>query len=389
MRAIGVVTVGRSDYGHLRPVLRKLQADSDLELILLVGGTHLSPRESMTAGMISSDGFPISAKVETPPQLDTPEGIGKTIGAGVSGFAEVFASTKIDILVTLGDRFEMHAATLAALPFRIPVAHIHGGELTEGAFDDALRHSMTKLSHLHFASTEQHAERLIQMGEEPWRVLVSGAPGLDEIGSLRLLRPEDLGRQFQISMNPLPLLVTFHPVTLEYERTEWQVGQLLDALRLARMPSIFTLPNADTNNRVILRLVREFVESSPSAAMIENFGTHAYFSMMAASAAMVGNSSSGIIEAASFRLPVVNIGTRQKGRLRAANTIDVGYTTTEVLQGIRKATSAEFRASLRDLTNPYGDGHASAAIVDRLKSVDLDEGLIKKRFCDLHVLSNG
>jgi UDP-hydrolysing UDP-N-acetyl-D-glucosamine 2-epimerase len=387
MRTIGVVTVGRSDYGILRPILKKIQADSDLKLALLVTGAHLSPG-SMTLAAIKSDGFPILVTLGNPVQADTPAGVAKTIGAGVSGFAGVYANTPMDILLVLGDRFEMHAAALAALPFKIPVAHVHGGEVTEGAFDDALRHSMTKLSHLHFASTQQSAQRLIQMGEEPWRVMVSGAPGLDELRSARILRPEELEGQFGISLTPPPLLVTFHPVTLEYERTEWQTMQLLDAIRLTGIPAVFTLPNADTNNQAITRLVTEFVQTNRSARLVENFGTQAYFSMMAASAAMVGNSSSGIIEAASFKLPVVNIGTRQKGRLRVANVIDVAYDSAEIVQGIRKAVEPGFRASLKDLKNPYGNGNASAVIVDRLKSVSLDEKLIKKSFYDFPPLTN-
>lgn len=383
MRTIGVVTVGRSDYGLLRPILKRIQADSELKLSLFVGGMHLSPDFSMTVGMIKSDGFPISARVDTPAYTDTPAAIAKAMGAGGAGFAEVFALMRPDLLLVLGDRFEMHAAALAALPFKIPVAHVHGGEITEGAFDDALRHSMTKLSHLHFASAEPYAKRLIQMGEEPWRVMVSGAPALDNIGTMGLLTPEELQHQFGIATNPPPLLVTFHPVTLEYERTEWQTGQLLNAIRVSGIPPVFTLPNADTSNRIIIRLLKEFIEKNSSAKLIENFGTQAYFSMMAASAAMVGNSSSGIIEAASFKLPVVNVGTRQKGRLRAANVIDVGYETEEIVRGIRTALDPEFRAGLQNLENPYGNGDASERIVDRLKSIPIDGRLIKKVFYDL------
>src|SRR5438128_3350813 len=214
MRTIGVASVGRSDYGHLRPILRKIQEDPELSLALLVGGTHLS--------MIADDAFPIMAIVETPPQADTPAGIAKTIGAGVSGFAEAFASITIDILVVLGDRFEMHAAALAALPFKIPVAHIHGGEVTEGAIDDALRHSMTKLSHLHFVATAEYGRRVAQMGEESWRITISGAPSLDNLDHVRLFTREEMEGRFALCLQPPPLLVTFHPVTLEYEQAEWQ-----------------------------------------------------------------------------------------------------------------------------------------------------------------------
>jgi len=390
MRTIGAVTVGRSDYGLLRPVLKRIQSDSDLKLALLVGGIDSSSDSAKRIAMIHGDGFSISGTGSKPPDGDTPVAIARAIGEGVAGFAALFDSAiRPDLLLVLGDRFEMHAAALAALPFNIPVAHVHGGEITEGAFDDALRHSMTKLSHLHFASTEQHAQRLIQMGEEPWRVTISGAPGLDNIGAMTLLTPPELETQFGVSISARPLLVTFHPVTLEYEKTEWHVAQLLDAIRASSLPSVFTMPNADTGNRTIVRLIRSFVEGNSSAVLIENFGTQAYFSMMANSAAMVGNSSSGIIEAASFKLPVVNIGTRQKGRTRAGNVLDVGYTTDEIVVGIRKAMDPAFRASLAGLRNPYGDGNASSTIVTRLKSVVLDEKLIKKQFCDLRTASNG
>jgi UDP-N-acetylglucosamine 2-epimerase (non-hydrolysing) len=388
MRTIGVVTVGRSDYGLLRPILRRIQDDRTLNLALFVGGMHCYPNSAATVSQIEADKFPIAARVDALPRGDAPADIAKAMGEGVSGFAHCFARIRPDILLVLGDRFEMHAAALAALPFKIPVAHVHGGEITEGAFDDALRHSITKLSHLHFASAERYAQRLIQMGEEPWRVIVSGAPGLDDIQAMTLLEPKEIERQFGLTMSPPPLLVTFHPVTLEYEQTESQTRHLLDAIALAGIPPVFTLPNADTNNGTIIRLVREFVRTNASARIVENFGTRAYFSMMALCAAMVGNSSSGIIEAASFNLPVVNVGTRQKGRIRGANVIDVGYETQDVLRGIRAAADPEFRASLNGLKNPYGAGNASAVILDRLKSVPLDEKLVKKSFHDIES-SNG
>jgi UDP-hydrolysing UDP-N-acetyl-D-glucosamine 2-epimerase len=282
----------------------------------------------------------------------------------------------------MGDRFEMHAAALAALPFKIPVAHVHGGELTEGAIDDALRHSITKLSHLHFVSTDVYARRVIQLGEEPWRVVVSGAPSLDHLRSLTLLTRVELEAQVGCSLEPAPLLVTYHPVTLEYEQTEWQVTQLLAALEAARRPLIFTLPSADTYARVIIRLVRAFVARQPQAHLVSNLGTRGYFSMMAYALAMVGNSSSGIIEAPSLGLPVVNIGTRQQGRIRAANVLDVGNSREEILRGIAAATMPAFRERLRGLVNPYGQGRAADIIVARLKETPRDERLLRKRFAD-------
>lgn len=384
MRTIGVVTSARADYSVYLPVLRRIQADPDLKLYLMVTGMHLVPEFGMTANLIEADGFEIGQCIETLLASDSPSGIAKSMGMGILSFAQAFAQFKPDILVVLGDRFEMAAAPLAALPFKIPVAHLHGGELTFGAIDDALRHAITKLSHLHFVSTEAYAKRVIQLGEEPWRVILSGAPSLDNLKNIVLLDRVALEQQFAIKTDPPPLLVTFHPVTLEHEDTDWQTDELLAALDSAKLPLVFTLPNADTNGSIIIRKIRAFVEMHSQAYLVENFGTQGYFSIMSCAAAMVGNSSSGILEAASFKLPVVNIGTRQLGRVRAKNVIDVGYPRGEVLAGIRQALDPAFRESLKDLQNPYGDGNAAERIVTALKTIPLDERLLRKQFFDLN-----
>ena len=381
MRTIGVVTVGRSDYGIYLPVFRRVEEDPDLRLYLIVAGMHLSPEFGLTVREIEKDGFEIGECIEMLLSSDTPEGIGKSMGLGTLGFAQAYGRFCPDILLVLGDRFEMHAAALAALPFKIPVAHIHGGEVTQGAIDDALRHSMTKLSHLHFVSTQEYARRVIQLGEEPWRVIVSGAPSLDNLNTVKLLEREELATRFGLHLDETPfLLATFHPVTLEYEQTEWQVAELLAALEACGLPVVFTMPNADTSGHIIVRMIGEFVATHSSARFVDNLGTQGYFSAMALATAMVGNSSSGIIEAPSFRLPVVNIGTRQDGRVRGPNVIDVGYERKEIVQGIRTAVQTEFREKLHDSVNPYGRGQASDRIVERLKEVALDEKLVRKRF---------
>ena len=385
MRTIGVVTVARSDYGIYLPVLRRIREDPDLELRLIVGGMHLSPEFGSTVKMIEADGFEVAERVEMLMSSDTPEGIAMSMGLGTLGFAQAYARSRPDMLVVLGDRFEMHSAALAALPFNIPIAHIHGGELTEAAIDDALRHSITKLSHVHFVAATEYARRVIQLGEEPWRVVVTGAPGLDNLREMELMNPYQLEVEHGISMTPAPLLVTFHPVTLEYKETGWQVAELLEALEDSRLPVVFTLPNADTFGRVVISMVEDYVQSHPSASMVSNLGTRAYFSAMSLSAAMVGNSSSGIIEAASFGLPVVNIGNRQRGRIRGRNVIDVGNTRSEVMDGIRRALQPHFRKELEQMANPYGGGDASATIVRTLKQLDLDEKLIVKRFYDVSI----
>jgi UDP-N-acetylglucosamine 2-epimerase (non-hydrolysing)/GDP/UDP-N,N'-diacetylbacillosamine 2-epimerase (hydrolysing) len=380
---IGVVTVARSDYGIYVPLLRALQAADGLALALFVGGMHLSPDFGLTVRAIEADGYPIAARVAMALTADTPADIARSMGLGVAGFAGAFARSRPDILVVLGDRFEMHAAALAALPFKLPVAHIHGGELTYGAMDDALRHSMTKLSHLHFTATEAYARRVIQLGEEPWRVTVSGAPGLDNLRTVELLSRAEIEARYTLRLDEPFLIVTYHPVTLEFERTAWQTGEMLAALDETQMPIVFTLPNADTAGRLITELLRGFVAAHPRCRLVDNLGTQGYFSLMALAAAMVGNSSSGLLEAPSFQLPVVNIGNRQAGRVRAANVLDVGYNRAEIEAGIRRAVAPGFRAGLAALTNPYGDGHAAGRIVERLKAVALDDRLLVKRFFDL------
>ena len=380
MRTIGVVTVSRSDYGIYLPLLRAIEADPELQLYLIVSGMHLSPEFGHTVDMIKADGFNVDEQVETLLSSDTPEGIAKSVGLGILGFAQVYARFRPDILVVLGDRFEMYAAVVAALPFKMPVAHIHGGELTEGAIDDSLRHSITKMSHLHFVATDVYAQRVIQMGEEPWRVVTCGALGLDNLRTIRLLNRHEFAKQFGITLPDKFLLVTYHPVTLEFEHTERQTRELLAALDAIGLPVLFTMPNADTGGRVIRRLIDGFLFKHPDSKRIENLGTQGYFSAMALAEAMVGNSSSGIIEAASFSLPVVNVGNRQKGRIRNKNVIDVGYSHAEILKGIKKATSPAFRTTLQGTVNLYGDGHAAEKIVEVLRGIELGDRLVVKRF---------
>ena len=383
MRSVAVVTVGRSDYGIYVPVLRAIEAAPDLELLLIASGSHLSPEFGLTINAIRSDGFAIADSVEMLLSSDTPQGIAKSMGLGVIGFAQSYARLKPDLLLVLGDRFEMHSAALAALPFNIPVAHIHGGERTEGAIDESLRHSMTKLSHLHFVATEEYARRVEQLGEEPWRIIVSGAPGLDNVASTSLLDAVGLESRLNISLAQPPLLVTFHPVTLEHEQTGWHITELLAALEEFGGPMVFTMPNADTSGRLVAQKIAEFTKRHDKVWLVDNLGVPLYFSMMKVARAMVGNSSSGIIEAASFGLPVVNIGTRQAGRVRAANVIDTGYSRQQILDALRIATSAGFRQKLTDMKNPYGTGNAAGRIVDRLRQVPIDDRLIRKPFHDL------
>ncbi|MEW6719253.1 MAG: UDP-N-acetylglucosamine 2-epimerase [Thermodesulfobacteriota bacterium] len=382
MRTVGVVTTSRADYGIYLPVLRAVRSEPGLALRLFVTGMHLSPRFGRTVEAIEADGFEPAGRVPVLEESDDPRAVAASMARGTAGFAELFARSRPDILLVLGDRFEMHAAALAALPFKIPVAHIHGGELTEGAIDDALRHSMTKLSHLHFAATREYGRRIVQMGEEPWRVSVTGSPSLDNLATARRLTAEELESRFGIRVTPETLLATFHPTTLEFEDAGRQADEFLAALKASGRPVVFTMPNADTGGMAIRERILRFLREEPTARAVENLGTDAYFSVLGLCRAMTGNSSSGLVEAPSFFLPVVNVGNRQRGRVRGRNVIDVGYGREEIAGGIRRATDPAFGESLRGMENPYGDGKAAPRIVAKLAETPLSDRLLVKRFHD-------
>lgn len=381
-RTVGVVTVSRSDYGHLTPLLEALRDAPDLDPALIVAGMHLAPEFGRTVSLIEADGWPIAERVEMLLSSDSPQGLATSIGLGVAGFAQVFARRGLDLLVVLGDRFEMLAAAVAALPFGLPVAHVHGGEESEGAIDNQIRHAITKVSHLHFASAEVHAERIRRMGEERWRVHVVGAPGLDRIRRLRPLDRAALGTRLTLPPERPWVVVTFHPVTLELGEIEVQTGELLSALDALDVQYVVTSPNADTGGRDLAGRLEAWAAARPSVRLVKSLGDEVYLSLLAHAAAMVGNSSSGLIEAPSFRLPVVNVGGRQRGRLRARNVIDVGAARAEIVRGLERALDPGFRASLAGLVNPYGDGRAAARIAEVLRSVPLTPALIQKRFED-------
>lgn len=387
MRTIDLITVARSDFGIYQSLLRVLLAEPELKLRVLVSGAHLSRQHGYTVSEIEAAGVPIAARVEALTGSDTPQGISQSIAHGVLGFTEVFAKAKPDLLIVLGDRFDMFAAALAAVPFNIPIAHLHGGEVTAGAIDEGLRHALTKLSHLHFVATEEYARRVRQLGEEPWRIHTVGAPGLDGLEKMRLLSRGELEERFKLDLTEAPLLVTFHPVTRQYEQAAAQTRELRAALEESGLPVVFTAPNADTFGRTIRSEIEEFVAAHPRAQLVESFGQPGYFSMLAQARAMVGNSSSGIIEAASFQLPVVDLGERQSGRAHGRNVLHAPSRRAEILAAVRQAIAPGFRAGLRDLANPYRTGHGDAApaIVEILKTVPLDERLLLKRFQDLPV----
>lgn len=383
MRTIAVVTGARAEYGILRPVMKKIAARPDLALRLMVTGAHLSPAvRSIDA--IEQDGFAIDDRIDMLEGSDNPEGIAVSMGRGTVGFARAFGARVPDLLLVAGDRYETHAAVVASVPFNIPVAHIHGGEITEGAIDDVLRHAITKMSHLHFAATEPYARRLRQMGEESWRVIVSGAPSLDTARELPRLSAAELEARLGRRIDGPLLVVTFHPVTREFADTACQIEELLAAIDAtsAGATVLVTWPNADTNAHVIVDAVRAYAASRANAIAVPDLGSAAYFSVLDRAAAMIGNSSSGIVEAASFRLPVVDIGARQQGRLAAANVIHAGNSRDAIADAIREAMSPAFRERLRNLVNPYGDGHAADRIVSTLADVEPGPRLLMKRFVD-------
>lgn len=381
MRRVGVVTVARSDYGIYRPVLRALERREDVQVELFVGGMHLLERFGLTVSEIERDGFPIAERVDFLGAGDSPVDVAVAIGRGVAAFADAFERNRPDILIVLGDRFEMFAAGIAALPLALPLAHLHGGESTEGAIDESIRHSLTKLSHLHFAATEDYARRIVQMGEEPWRVHVSGAPALDALVDFEPLSDDELAARGVRLAGPT-LLVTYHPATLAPQETKGELDALLRAVDDSGLDAVFTFPNADAGHRAIVSRLESLPRDNGRVTVVESLGSQAYFTLMSRAAAMIGNSSSGIIEAASFKLPVVDVGIRQRGRMRPANVIPAEGRADAIRSAIDRALDARFRSSIAGLVNPYGDGHAGERIAEVVATAPLDRRLLVKRFHD-------
>lgn len=383
-RTIGVVTVARSDYGHLLPLLGALEAAADVELLVYVAGSHLaSPFGVRTGDLVAAGRWRIAARIEMGIEDDAPGTIAEATGRGVAGFAREFTRRRPDVLVVLGDRYEMLSAALAALPFAMPVAHLHGGELTEGAIDEQIRHAITKLAHLHFPAAEPYAARLRQMGEEPWRVHCFGAPGVDRLRGGRSLSREEIGARLGRPLGRPTVLVTFHPETLAVADIHRQVEELTAALEKVDGDIVATAPGADTAYRVIGAALERLAERRPAMRLVATLGDDVYTSLLREADVMVGNSSSGLIEAPSFGLPVVNIGDRQRGRLRAANVIDVAAERDAIAKAIRRALDPAFRRGLAGLVNPYGDGHAAPRIARVLREVELGPRLTRKRFVDV------
>jgi len=385
-RKVFVVTGTRAEFGLLRWLMKEIQNHSQLELQVAATGMHLSPEFGSTYQEIEADGFIIDAKVEMLLSADTNTAVTKSMGLGVMGFADVYERLMPDIVVVLGDRFEIFAATSAALIAGIPVAHLHGGETTEGAFDEAIRHSITKMSHLHFVAAEDYRNRVVQLGEYPDRVFNVGGMGIDAIKRIQLLSRGELEKSIDFRLGEKNLLITFHPVTLEGgASSSAQMAELLAALdELQDTQLIFTMPNADTGGRELSAMVKEFVAKKPNACVFTSLGQLRYFSCLAQIDGVVGNSSSGLAEAPSFAIGTVNIGDRQKGRLKAESVIDCQPTKSSIVDALERLYSPAFKSMLPSVSNPYGDGGASIAIVQILAEHPL-ENLLKKSFYNLPV----
>lgn len=383
-KKICVITSSRAEYGLLMPLIKELSADLAFDLQLIVTGMHLSPEFGLTYRIIEQDGFKINEKIESLLSSDTPIGIAKSMGLTVIGFAEVYQKLRPHIVVFLGDRFEIFSAAAAAYISRIPIVHLYGGELTEGAFDDAFRHSITKMSCLHFVSTYEYKKRVIQLGENPDSVFQVGAIGLDNIKRLKLLAKKELEQELGFTFFNRNLLITFHPVTLEDGTAGIQFRYLLSVLdELIDTKLIFTKANADVYGRVINELIDEYVKNNPFRAVsFTSIGQLKYLSIMQYVDAVVGNSSSGIIEAPNFKIGTINIGDRQKGRIRAESIIDCQPSKEEIRKALRKLYSAKFQRILKNVVNPYGDGKTTKRIVQILRNFKMRENL-KKEFHDI------
>lgn len=383
-RSICVVTGTRAEYGLLSGLMKEIAADSELLLQVVATGMHLSPEFGLTYKLIEQDGFRVDAKVEMLLSSDSPTGIAKSMGLGVIGFADAFERLQPDVVVVLGDRFEILAAVQAALVARIPVAHIHGGETTEGAVDESIRHAITKMSHLHFTAAEPYRRRVLQLGEQPERVWNTGAPGLDAIAMLQLPSRAELEEWTGLLLRSPFLLVTYHPATLGEQGPEKAVQALFDALEhFSDATVVFTGANADASGRVINAMVTEFVqEHSKRMRAFTTMGQLRYLGAMKCADAVVGNSSSGIIEAPFLKTPTVNIGDRQRGRLQASSIINCREESGEIVAAIQRALSSEFRSALSSVVSLYGSGTASATMKELLKSAPLS-GLVVKRFNDV------
>jgi UDP-hydrolysing UDP-N-acetyl-D-glucosamine 2-epimerase len=386
-RKIAVVTTSRADYSHLYWPLRELSAHPDVDLKIIVMGAHLSPEFGSTIQEIEKDGFHIDARVECLLSSDSDVGMAKTIGVATLSLADIFGQMRPDLLLLIADRYEMLAPASVAVALRIPIAHIEGGEISEGAIDDAVRNALTKMSHIHFTSTQAARDRVIAMGEEPWRVHRAGAPSLDHLRRQTLFTREQVESRLRIELKHPAILVAYHPVTLARD-TVREADALFEALENLPDQILFCYPNADAGSRNLIERARTFAASRDAAHVFVNLDALTYWSLLKQVDVLVGNSSSGIMESASFALPTVNVGLRQQGRERARNVIDAAPEVRAILKAIATAKGTDFRRSLQGMTNPYGEGVASEKIVEVLTTVPLGEELLLKRHGPIRAFTN-
>ena len=384
MKRVCVVTGSRAEYGLLRWVMEGFKNSDVCTLQTVVTGMHLSPEFGSTWREIEADSFSIDWKVEMLLGSDSASAVTKSMGIAMIGFADAFSHLKPDLLVILGDRFEMLAAASAALIAGIPIAHLHGGELTEGAYDDAIRHSLTKMSHLHFTAASEYRDRVIQLGEDPARVWDVGGFGLDSITNVKLLSRAEVEDNLKISLSDKSLLVTFHPETIPDAVPEQQLEELLHALGQSSAVIVFTMPNADNKNRMLRTMIEEFVQQHSGRAVVHaSLGQQLYLSTLAEVDAVVGNSSSGLIEAPAFSKGTVNIGRRQDGRLRAKSVVDCEARRSDIAEAIDKVLEPRFQIEITSQQNPYGTGGASVKTVSIIENWFRDKVSMSKKFYDL------
>jgi len=377
-RKIAVVTTSRADYSHLYWPLRALSEHSLVDLQLIALGAHLSPEFGATIREIEKDGFPIAGRIECLLSSDSDVGMAKTIGVATLGLADHLGALRPDLLLLIADRYEMLAPACVALALRIPIAHIEGGEISEGAIDDAVRNALTKMAHVHFTSTFTARDRVISMGEQPWRVHRAGAPSLDHLKKSRLLTRDQLAEKLSLNLDIPGAVVAYHPVTLANDTLE-EADALFGALEQLPEQIFFCYPNADAGSRALIERTKSFLDARGNGRIFVNLDAVTYWSLLRQAALFLGNSSSGIMETPSFALPTVNIGIRQQGRERARNIIDAAANSEAILNAAATARSNAFRQSLESMANPYGDGSAAEKIAGVLTSVPLGTSLLTKR----------
>lgn len=387
MKKVSILTATRAEYGLLKPIIKKLANVPEFDVRLVVTGAHLSPEFGLTYQEIEQDGFSIDNRIEMLLSADSPAAISKSMGVALISFADYFERLKPDILIVLGDRYETLAVCIAAMNQKVPIAHLYGGETTEGAVDESIRHAITKMSYIHFTSTESYRRRVIQLGEQPNRVFCVGAIGIENILKEEIMPKRDLETSLNFKLDKPHAIVTFHPVTLEDNQSAQQFQAILDVCKNYQdMYFIFTKANADANGRIINNMIDSYMEENKHAIAFTSLGMTRYLSALKYSVLVLGNSSSGLIEAPSFGIPTVNIGDRQKGRLKASSIIDCKPNTDDIQRAIHLALSKEFQEKSKKTVNPYGDGNTSEKVTSILKTFLLEDKIsLKKKFYDCEV----